>query len=444
MDLLAGHRGRRPCRIPSAASVWRVNGLTAGPLVLGRYRLLSRLGVGASATVWHAWDAHRRREVALKLLHPHLADESAALARLETEARSVRRLRHPGVVRLLEAHLGKGQPALAFEHLPGETLGQRLARDGALPPAEGAAIGAAVADALAHAHARGLIHRDVKPSNVLLGTDGSVRLLDFGICGLAGVGRLTDAGMAVGTLPYMAAEQLAGRPPQPASDVYSLAAVMYQALAGRVPFPATNAIALVESQQAPPPPLAGPGARVNPILAAALAPDASRRPTAAEMAVGLRALASPAADAPTTVVAVTAPPGGHRSRNGFAVGAGVTAATLLLAVVFGASNLVLPIGSPAAGGVASLEPPGIEGAAGGAANPEDLASPAEPPAVSQPRGAVAGPGGPPAEPRLQGPDDGKPKADKLKKSKGDEKAKDKKDKPKKGDKPKKSKRDKKH
>ena len=257
-----------------------------------RYRLVEQLGAGSSATVWRALDESRGHEVALKLLRQELGQDSTAVAWLHAEASASAALRHPGILRLVDQHLDGPQPALAFEYVPGETLARRLARKGRLEPCELADIGAQAADALVHVHERGLVHRDVKPSNILLGADGLVRLLDFGTSARAGVAPPNEPGTAVGTLPYVAPEQLAGQQPQPASDVYALGAVLYQAVSGRPPFVAHDPPALARAQQTPPAVVAGDGRALSTVALAALNHDPRRRPSMAHLAAQLRSLAS--------------------------------------------------------------------------------------------------------------------------------------------------------
>jgi eukaryotic-like serine/threonine-protein kinase len=269
------------------------NGRELAPgLFLGRYRLVERLGMGASAAVWRALDEPRGREVALKVLHEHLAADGSALPRLRAEASAATAVSHPSIVPLLAAHLDGPRPALAFEYVAGETLADRLRRDGRLDPHVAAAILAPIADALAHAHLHGLVHRDVKPSNVLLGADGRSRLLDFGISGQVDRAGLDEAGTAAGTLPYIAPEQLAGQPPHPASDVFALGAVLYQAISGRPPYPADDGHALARAQLVPPSPLGGVARAAALVALAALSHAATERPRAEELARRLGVIAT--------------------------------------------------------------------------------------------------------------------------------------------------------
>jgi hypothetical protein len=259
--------------------------------VMGRYRLEERLGLGGSAEVWRGVDERLGRPVAIKLLHPHLLPDEAARARFEREARAAAALAHPGIVAVFDVEASASRAAIIFELVDGETLADRLAREGSLAPPEAARIGAEVAEALAHAHERGIVHRDVKPGNVLLERDGRARLVDFGIARLLEreSAHLTTAGMVTGTLRYLAPEQLAGEEASPSTDLYALGAVLFEMLAGKPAFEATAPVALVEAQRHPP-----EIARLPPGLAAislsALDPDPAQRPvSAAAMAADLRA-----------------------------------------------------------------------------------------------------------------------------------------------------------
>jgi hypothetical protein len=261
-------------------------------LVLGRYRLEERLGLGGSAEVWRGVDERLGRPVAVKLLHPHLLPDEAARARFEREARAAAALAHPGIVAVFDVEASASRAAIIFELVDGETLADRLAREGALAPAEAARIGAELAEALAHAHERGIVHRDVKPGNVLLERDGRARLVDFGIARLLEreSAHLTTAGMITGTLRYLAPEQLAGEEATPSTDLYALGAVLFEMLTGRPAFEATNPVSLVEAQRHPPDSIAGVPPGLAAICLSALDPDPAQRPVSAEaMAAKLRA-----------------------------------------------------------------------------------------------------------------------------------------------------------
>src|SRR5690348_9372010 len=198
-------------------------------LVAGRYRLDRLVGRGGTAEVWQATDTSLDRVVALKLVTaPH--DESAV--RAADEARTLAQLSHPSLVQVYDAGTdNSGRPWVVMEYVDGQTLADAIHK-APLPVQRIAEIGAAVAGALAHVHARGMVHRDVKPANVLLGKDGSVKLTDFGIARLIDAARVTSTGLMIGTASYLAPEQVAGEPVGPAADVYALGLVLLEALTG--------------------------------------------------------------------------------------------------------------------------------------------------------------------------------------------------------------------
>jgi hypothetical protein len=210
-----------------------------GELVLDRYRLLRRLGAGGFGTVWLAHDQRLDRPVAVKKV-PLEGGESP---RAEREALAAARLAHPGIVALYEAGRDDEAFYLVSELVRGRTLGD-LEREGALSDLDVVRIGVALCDALAHAHSRGVIHRDVKPANVVVPDDGGgPKLTDFGIARLADAAALTRTGSVVGTLSYMAPEQAEGRRVTGAADLYALALVLYEALSGTNPVRAEGAAA---------------------------------------------------------------------------------------------------------------------------------------------------------------------------------------------------------
>lgn len=246
------------------------------PLVLGRYRLVERLAAGGSAEVWRAHDEQLDRQVAVKRLHPHLLPDRPSRKRLVAEARAAAGLSHPVIVEVYDVDAEGDAPVLVMECVDGESLSTRIDNDGPLPAPEAAAVTADVADALYHAHQRGVVHRDVKTGNVLLARDGRTRLVDFGIAhSLAeSAERLTITGTVIGTLRAMAPEQLSSGPITPRTDLYGLGVVLHEALTGRPPYPAASPVALAEAQRAGPPSLDG----VDPALAALVAACLSYRP----------------------------------------------------------------------------------------------------------------------------------------------------------------------
>jgi serine/threonine protein kinase len=271
-------------------------------VIADRYRLDRLVGRGGTAEVWQATDASLGRRVALKLVTaPH--DESAV--RAADEARTLAQLSHPSLVQVYDAGTDDaGRPWVVMEFVEGETLADAM-RKGPLPVRRIAEIGATVAEGLAHVHARGMLHRDVKPANVLLGRDGSVKLTDFGIARLIDAARVTSTGLMVGTASYLAPEQVSGEQVGPAVDVYSLGLVLLEALTGTREYdgpPLEAALARLHRDPTLPSSLP-PG--WAPVLASLTARVASERPDAASAARALRALQS--GDTATTVLAAPRP-----------------------------------------------------------------------------------------------------------------------------------------
>ncbi|HWX75257.1 MAG TPA: serine/threonine-protein kinase, partial [Solirubrobacteraceae bacterium] len=224
---------------PAAALVARPGEPAAAELVLGRYRLRERLGAGGFGVVWRAYDESLEREVALKRIWLPDGDSERATR----EAQAAARLSHPAIVALYEASAAQDAFYLISELVRGDTLA-RLIRERALSDTRVLQIGVALSEALAHAHARGVIHRDVKPQNVLVpherehgspgrrGSPAVAKLTDFGGARLAGDDVLTRTGDVLGTLAYMAPEQSEGHEAGPSADLYSLALVLYEAFSG--------------------------------------------------------------------------------------------------------------------------------------------------------------------------------------------------------------------
>jgi serine/threonine-protein kinase len=268
---------------------WRVSGER---LVLERYRLDERLASGATAEVWRARDLQLERDVAVKLLHPHLLPDAVSRARLAAEARAAAALSHPAIVAVYEVDADGPAPALVMEYVAGGSLAARLASGGPLPPEEVARIGAEIAEALYLAHRQGIVHRDVKPGNILIGHDGRPRLVDFGIAHSLehGAERLTTTGTVIGTLRAMAPEQLRGEAITPRTDLYGLGTVLYEALTGLPPFVETTPLALAQAQAAGPPPLDDEPPALAVIVRACLEPDPADRPLhAGALSAALRA-----------------------------------------------------------------------------------------------------------------------------------------------------------
>jgi eukaryotic-like serine/threonine-protein kinase len=203
-----------------------------GSLVLNRFLIERRIGSGGFGVVYEAWDGRLERSVAVKAI----ASRGEAGRRVLREAQAAARLNHPGIVTLYEMGEEEGSALLVTELVDGATLAQ-LSREGSLSDREIGEIGADLCEALDHAHARGVVHRDIKPQNVLVTGDGEQRakLMDFGVARLADGAALTAPGDVVGTLAYMAPEQAEGRTAGPEADVYSLALVLYECWSGENP-----------------------------------------------------------------------------------------------------------------------------------------------------------------------------------------------------------------
>ncbi|MGW4895590.1 protein kinase domain-containing protein [Kitasatospora sp. NPDC004240] len=253
-------------------------------LIAGRYRLLERIGSGGMGTVWRAEDELLGRDVAVKELRirPELSPEETAtlLERTRREARSAARINQRNVVVVHDVVEDQGLPCVIMEYVPSRTLGEHLAENGPLSATEAARIGREILAALRAAHAAGVVHRDVKPGNVLLALDGRVVLTDFGIASIAGTTTLTRTGELVGSVDYLAPELVRGGTPSPASDLWALGITLYQTVEGLPPFRRATAIetAMAIAAEAPEPPLrAGP---LVPLIGSLLEKDPHERPSA--------------------------------------------------------------------------------------------------------------------------------------------------------------------
>ncbi|HEV7648822.1 MAG TPA: serine/threonine-protein kinase [Actinophytocola sp.] len=393
-----------------------------GALVAGRYRLLEQVGSGAMGVVWKAQDERLDRTVAIKrLLVRYAVEESQSeetRRRAMREARIAARLQHRNAIAMFDVVEDEGDPCLVMEFLPSRSLSAVLAERGTLPPQEVAEIGAQVAAALAAAHAVGIVHRDVKPGNILLAENGTVKITDFGISRALDDGTVTTQTGIAGTPAYLAPEIARGEDPSRASDVFSLGSTLYHAVEGKPPFGTnTNPLALlhaVASGIAPPPRNAGPLADT---LSNLMRPDPGTRPTMLDAAGALTrptaAPTRPAAPAwPARPVPVnTAPPTPPRpvavltqptvARNALPPGPPnmpaphatdpnrrnlVLVAVAALLVVAGVVTAILLLNNDKqpAGGVA-------EDNAGGGAATEQQSRPSEPSSTAPPSSAADSP-----------------------------------------------------
>ncbi|MFG2459821.1 protein kinase [Streptomyces sp. NPDC048523] len=290
----------------------------AGRLLAGRYRVVAQLGRGGMGVVWRAVDEVLGREVAVKELRTYTDADGPELAdlrlRMQREARAAARVRHPGVVAVHDVAEVDGRPLIVMELVDGPSLDAVLRSRGPLDPREAAAIGAKVMDALAAAHAVGVLHRDVKPGNILLDPSGRVLLTDFGIATMEDPGdgsatSLTRTGHLVGSLDYMAPERAQGADPGPASDVWGLGATLYAAIEGASPFRRTSTFSTLTAIVGEPLPESHRAGPLGPVLQRLLDKRPEARPGAEEARVLLQAVADGAetrADSATTTLRSTA------------------------------------------------------------------------------------------------------------------------------------------
>ncbi|MFI6407411.1 protein kinase [Streptomyces sp. NPDC050548] len=370
-----------------------------GRLLAGRYRVVARLGRGGMGVVWRAVDEVLGREVAVKELRSFTDDYAPELAdlrlRMQREARAAARVRHPGVVAVHDIAEVDGRPLIVMELIDGPSLDDVLGERGPIDPREAAGIGARVMEALAAAHAAGVLHRDVKPGNILLERSGRVVLTDFGIATMDDPGdgsatHLTRSGELIGSLDYLAPERAQGADPGPASDVWALGATLYAAVEGASPFRRTSTystLTAIVDEPLPEPHRAGP---LTPVLRQLLDKRPESRPDADLARRLLEAVAqAPETDSPTTLLR----------------GAGGGAAAVAAGFGTGAKT---PSGSD--GPEAPVQDPQESTAArttglGSAERPEALAGPGEPseaPAGTGEPSAAGTPGIPPG-PGAQAP-----------------------------------------
>jgi beta-lactam-binding protein with PASTA domain len=364
-----------------------------GTVLGGRYRLLELLGQGGMATIYRARDAQLERDVAVKVLRPEYGHDPDFFARFRQEAQSAASLNHPGVVAVYDYGTDTAGPFIVMELVDGEDLASIIRRSGALPPRQAARLVSQVARAIAAAHERGFVHRDIKPGNILVTREGRVKVADFGIARAIAEAALTLPGTTLGSVHYFSPEQARGETTTPASDIYSLGIVLYELLTGRRPWEGDSAAAIATARlTAPVPSPSTHRAGIPPILEAitrkAMALDPEQRFASAE-------------EMADTLDRFMADQTGAAGASPGAASAGAAAAAAGLAAAAAASA---PLGAASATG-GGVPPPelDVDRTLAGTANPNPGARVAYPPEAYA--GAAAGGGARPLGAGRRAPDE---------------------------------------
>ncbi|MFI6597776.1 protein kinase [Nonomuraea sp. NPDC050536] len=393
-----------------------------GTTLAGRYRLDTRIGAGGMGEVWRGEDIVLARTVAIKVLLPGRMDDPGFVARFQGEARAMATINHAGVVDVYDYGISGDTVYLVMKFVDGEPLDRLLARLGRIAPQPAMQLIAQAASALQAVHDQGIVHRDVKPGNLLVQRDGTLVLTDFGIARSDLANRLTDAGMVLGTAAYCAPEQAEGAPVTPAVDIYALGVVAYECLVGQRPFDGDSAvtIALKHIRESPPPLPAEIPAPVRALVDKALSKDPARRfPTARAMSETAKQIAAgevPAFESLSTgatmvppveayqtgahqagahqagiqqtgahQTAPEAPPTEARPRAGRRAAAKSSRRGGLVAGIAAAVVLGVGAGAVALTGMTSKGTPQPTMSTSDAANSDTMPSPIDPPSTTRPR-----------------------------------------------------------
>jgi serine/threonine-protein kinase len=339
-----------------------------GQLIADRYELEELVGTGGMSSVFRARDTLLERRVALKILHEQYTRDESYVERFRREARAVAQLSHPNIVTVIDRGEHEGRQFIVFEFVAGQNLKELIREQGPLPVREAIGLALQVARALAFAHQQGVVHRDVKPQNVLLNGDGRAKVTDFGIArSLDGQG-MTQTGTVLGTSDYIAPEQARGAPVEPQTDVYSLAIVLYELLTGEVPFSGDNFVAVAMRHVNEPPPHVvdkrpDVPLRLDDALQRAMAKDARDRfRSMDEFVAELEACLAAVGDArepedPTMILPappLPAPPRARRRRSRWPA----IVAAVLVAVIAAVAAAIVLSRSDGGGGGTTVDDPG--------------------------------------------------------------------------------------